>query len=190
MNPDLNAQFRTAKQWRPEAERLRKVLLGCGLTEERKWGHACYTASGKNIVIIQRMKACLALMFFKGALLKDSKGVLRKQGDNSRSARRLEFTSVKQVAQLERTIQAYVREAIEVEKAGRKVPKITKLSYADELAERLAKKPALKKAFEALTPGRRREYNLYFSAAKQQKTRVARVDKCVPKILAGKGLRE
>ncbi len=172
-------------------ERLREVLLGCGLTEEIKWGKPCYTASGKNIAIIQRMNDFLALMFFKGSLLPDDKGVLKKQGANSRVARRMEFTSVQEVTKRARTIKAYVRQAIDIEEAGLKVPKVTKkLVYVDELRDRISRDPALKAAFKALTPGRQREYNFYFSGAKQPKTRAARVEKLVPKILAGKGLRD
>ncbi len=190
VDPKSSAFFDRAKRWHPEGKRLRRVLLECNLTEELKWGKPCYTAQGKNIAIIQPMKDFLALMFFKGALLKDSKGVLQKQGENTQSALRVQFTSVEQVARLERTVKALVREAIDVEKAGLAVPKRKTLIYVDELVERLARDPVLKKAFEGLTPGRRREYNLYFSAAKQAKTREARVDKVTPKILAGKGFRE
>lgn len=190
MSAKLDASFSKATRWRAEGERLREVLLACGLGEELKWGKPCYTAEGKNIAIIQRMKSFLALMFFKGALLDDKKGVLREQGANSRSARRLEFTSVEQVTKLERTIKALVRQAVEVAKAGLEVPKASALVLVDELAARLRSDPALASAFEGLTPGRRREYNLYVSAAKQAKTRESRVDKCVPKILAGRGFRE
>ncbi len=136
------------------------------------------------------MNGFLALMFFKGALLEDSKGVLQKQGHNSRSARRMQFTSVQDVQKLERPLRAFVRQAIKVERAGLKVPKGKAEAYAEELSERLARDPALKSAFEALTPGRRREYNLHISSAKQSKTRAARVEKYVPKILAGKGFRD
>lgn len=190
MNPELDEAFRDATLWRVEAEKLREVLLGCGLTEEKKWGKPCYCHEGRNIAIIQRMKGFLALMFFRGEMLEDPGGVLRRQGENSESARRIEITHVSQLTKLKRTIQELVRQAILVNDTGVKAPKRAPLVYVDELAQRLAADRRLKAAFETLTPGRRREYNLYFSSAKQATTRAARVDKCVPKILSGKGFRE
>lgn len=190
MNPELNASFGKATKWRAEAVKLREVLLDCGLDEELKWRKPCYTFEGKNIAIIQRMNDFLALMFFKGALLKDPKGVLKKQGENSQSARRLEFTSAAQITKLEKALKAYVREAIQVEKAGVKVERKTALTFPAELERKLARDRKFKAAFQALTPGRQRGYNLYFSAPKQSKTREARIEKCAARILEGKGLHD
>ena len=190
VNPKLNARFNGAKRWRDEGLKLREVLLDCGLCEEFKWGKPCYTDEGANIVIIQRMREFLALMFFKGALLKDPKGVLKQQGPNTHGALRMQFQSVAEVEKLKATIKRYVREAIKAERAGLSVPKSPPKPNVDELAARLAKDKALKTAFEALTPGRQREYNIYFSGAKQAKTRAARVERYAPKILDGKGFRD
>lgn len=176
-------------KWSNEIAQLRPILLSRGLTEEIKWGKPCYSHEGRNVVILQEMKDFLALMFFKGALLSDPKRVLEDQGPNSRSARRIRFTSVGDVDRLADTVKAYIDEAIAVEKAGLKVEPAPELVLVEELQERLDRDPALKAAFEALTPGRQREYNLYFAGAKQATTRRARVDKSVDKILAGKGLR-
>ncbi len=176
--------------WPEEIAGLRPILLGRGLTEEIKWRKPCYSHEGRNIVILQEMKAFLALMFFKGALLKDPAGVLQDQGPNSRSARRIRFTSVEDVARLADTVEAYIEEAIAVEKAGLKVGPAPELILAAELQCRLDQDPSLKAAFEALTPGRRREYNLYFSGARQAKTREARVERYAPKILDGRGFRD
>ena len=190
MNPKVDACIRRSDMWPEEMAGLRPILLGCGLTEEIKWRKPCYSHEGGNVVILQEMKEFLALMFFKGALLKDPEGVLEEQGPNSRSARRIRFTSVEDVARLAGTVKAYIDEAIEVEEAGLTVGPAPELLLAAELRSRLDQDPALKAAFEALTPGRRREYNLYFSGAKQAKTRAARVEKYVGKILDGKGFRD
>ena len=177
-------------RWQDEARRLRRVLLGCGLTEALKWRKPCYTHEGDNIAIVQPMKNFLALMFFKGALLDDPKGLLQSQGENTRSALRLCFTSPSEVTKLRADIQGFVRKAIEVEAAGLKVAKPKRLVLAAELQARLDGDPKLRAAFEALTPGRQRGYNLHISGAKQSKTRAARVEKQVARILAGKGLRD
>ena len=190
MNPKVDACIRRSDMWPEEMAGLRPILLGCGLTEKIKWRNPCYSHEGKNIVILQEMKEFLALMFFKGVLLKDPEGVLEEQGPNSRSARRIPFTSVEDVARLAGTVKAYIDEAIEVEKAGLKVGPAPELLLVPELQGPLDKDPSLKAAFEALTPGRRREYNLYFSGAKQEKTRAARVERYVQKILDGKGFRD
>ena len=190
MNPEVDAYISRSRQWPEEMACLRPILLGCGLTEEIKWRKPCYSHKGGNVVILQEMKEFLALMFFKGALLKDPEGVLEEQGPNSRSARRIRFTSVEDVARLAGTVKAYVDEAVDVEEAGRKVGPAPEPLLAAELQSRLDQNPALKAAFEALTPGRRREYNLYFSGARQAKTRAARVEKYVWKILDGKGFRD
>ncbi len=176
--------------WPEEMTDLRSVLLDCGLTEEIKWGKPCYSDEGRNIAILQEMKEFLALMFFKGALLGDSEGVLEAQGPNSRSARRIRFTSVDDVARLTEAVRTYVAEAIDLERAGVEVGPAPELVPVEELQNRLDQDPAFKAAFEALTPGRRREYNLYFSDAKKAKTRDARVEKCAPRISKGKGLRD
>lgn len=189
-NPDVDTSFRNAKLWLEEADNLREILLRCGLTEDLKWGKPCYAFDGKNICIIQRMKDFLALMFFKGALLKDPDGVLEAQGPNSRVGYRIRFISVQDVANKAKSVKACVREAIEVEKAGLKVEKRTDLECPEELIARFDEDPDFKAAFDDLTPGRRRGYVLHFSAAKQSKTRSARIEKYRSKILSGKGLHD
>ncbi|KAA3637367.1 MAG: hypothetical protein DWP92_07945 [Armatimonadetes bacterium] len=169
---------------------LRPILLGAGLIEEIKWGKPCYSHDGANIVILQEMKDFLSLMFFKGALLKDPAGVLKEQGPNTRHARRIEFTSVDDVARLAGTVEAYIEEAVVVEEAGLELGPAPELILADELKARLDRDPKLKAAFESLTPGRQREYNLFISGAKQATTREARIDKYTKAILSGKGLRD
>lgn len=190
MNPKVDAYIARSATWPAEMTELRSVLLGCGLDEELKWGKPCYVHEGSNIAIVQEMKGFLALMFFKGALLPDAAGVLEDQGPNSRSARRMRFTSVDDVGRLAGAVTECVQEAIAAEEAGLDVGPPPELVLAEELQQRLDGDPALKAAFEALTPGRRREYNLHVSDAKQASTRAARVEKHVPKILAGKGLRD
>ena len=190
MNPEVDAYVRESTTWPEEIARLRPILLSCGLAEDIKWGKPCYSRDGSNIVIIQEMKEFLALMFFKGALLKDPAGVLEEQGPNSRSARRIEFTSVDDVSRLAGTVSAYIAEAIDVEAEGLEVGPAPELVPVEELQLRLDRDPAFEVAFEALTPGRRREYNLYFSGAKQATTREARIEKYAQKILDGKGLRD
>lgn len=190
MNPKVDAYIRRSEKWPEEMSALRPILLGGGLAEDIKWGKPCYSHDGKNILILQEMSPFLSLMFFKGALLSDPEGVLEEQGPNSRSARRIRFTSVEDVVRLAGTVEAYVGEAIAVEEAGLSVGPAPELALVKELTTRLEQDPALKAAFEALTPGRQREYNLYFSGAKQAKTRLARVDKHVQRILDGKGFRD
>ncbi len=190
LNPEVDAYVARSDRWPEEMTELRPILLSCGLTEEIKWAKPCYRHEGRNIVILQEMKDFLALMFFKGALLKDPEGALEAQGPNSRSARRLRFTSVEDVARLTDTVTAYIAEAIDVEDAGLEVGPAPEVVVVEELQHRLDQDPELMAAFEALTPGRRREYNLYFSDAKQAKTRQARVDKYARKILDGKGFRD
>ena len=189
-NPKVDAYLARAQLWPTEAAALRRVLLETGLTEEFKWGKPCYSHDGRNIAIIQEMKGFLALMFFKGALLRGADRVLEAQGPNSRSARRIRFTSVAQVEALSRTIAALVDEAIDVEGAGSTPEPPPDLVLVDELERRLELDPPLRSAFEALTPGRRREYNLHIGDAKKPETREARIDRCIPRILAGKGLRD
>lgn len=191
-NPQVDRYVSKTEKWRAETEKLRKIALACGLTEELKWGKPCYTFQESNVVIIQDFKEYCALMFFKGALLRDPKGILVKIGENTQAARQVRFTHVREIGAMESTLKAYIREAIEAEKAGLKVEfkASTALKFPEEFQTRLDESPALKKAFDALTPGRRRAYNLYFSAPKQSKTRAARVEKCIPQILEGQGLNE
>ena len=190
MNPQVLAYIKRSEKWPDVMTALRPILLGLGLTEEIKWGKPCYSHKGRNIVILQEMKEFLALMFFKGALLSDREGVLEEQGPNSRSARRIRYTSVEDVARLADTIRVYIEEAVDIEEAGLEVGPAPELVFAAELQNRLDQDPAFKAAFDSLTPGRQREYNLHFSEAKQAKTRAARVEKYAPKILDGKGLRD
>ena len=190
MNPKVDFFFDKAGQWQKEYEQLRTIILDCGLTEELKWGVPCYTYGGKNIVLIHGFKEYCAILFMKGALLNDAKGILIQQTENVQSARQVRFTSVKEITKLKAMIKAYVHEAIEVEKAGLKVTlkKTAEYTIPEEFQSKLDKSAALKKAFKALTPGRQRAYIFYFSAAKQPKTREARVEKYVQQILDGKGL--
>jgi uncharacterized protein YdeI (YjbR/CyaY-like superfamily) len=190
MNPEVDAYIERSDKWPNESRAIRPILLSCGLTEDIKWGKPCYSADGKNILILQEFKDFLALLFFKGALLNDVAGVLEAQGPNSRSALRVRFTSVDDVARLATTIKAYVAEAIDIEGAGIEVGPAPDLVLVDELQRRLDQDPALRAAFDALTPGRRREYNLHFTDAKQSETRAARVEKYTQKILDGKGFRD
>jgi uncharacterized protein YdeI (YjbR/CyaY-like superfamily) len=190
MNPKVDFYFTKAKIWQHEIEKLRTLVLDCGLDEELKWGCPCYTYHGNNIVLIHVFKNYCALLFFKGALLHDANGILIQQTKNVQSARQIRFTSLQEIVKLKTIIKTYIFEAIEVEKAGLKVvlKKTTEYPMPDELKNKLAKMPALKTAFNALTPGRQRGYIFYFSQAKQAKTREARIEKCVPLILSGKGL--
>lgn len=190
VNPKVDAYIARSQRWPQEMAALRPILLGCGLSEEIKWAKPCYSHEAKNIAILQEMKEFLALMFFKGALLENSAGALEEQGPNSRSARRIRFTSVQDVERLADTVKACVLEAIDVEEAGLELGPAPKLALVEELQHRLGRDPAFKAAFEALTPGRQREYNLHFSDAKQASTREARIEKHAARILAGKGLRD
>lgn len=190
MNPEVDAYIERSERWPAEMRELRAVLTDCGLTESIKWAKPCYSHEGANIAILQEMKEFLALMFFKGALIDDPNGLLESQGPNSRSARRLRFTSVDDVTRLAGTVRMLVDEAIDVERAGLEVGPPPELVLVDELQQRLDGDPALAAAFAALTPGRQREYHLHISGAKQATTREARIDKYVDKILAGKGFRD
>jgi len=192
MNPKVDFFFTKATQWQGEYEQLRKVVLDCGLTEDLKWGCPCYAYDNRHIVLIHGFKEYCALLLFKGAVLKDSKGILIQQTKNVQAARQIRFTSIQEIKKLAPTLKAYIYEAIEVEKAGVKVPlkKTAEFDMPEEFQKVLDKKPAVKKAFHALTPGRQRGYLLYFSAAKQAKTRESRIEKSIPDILAGKGLND
>ena len=189
-NPKVDFFFNKAGQWQEAYEALRPIILDCGLTEELKWGKPCYTIEGGNVLLIHGFKEYCAILFHKGALLKDPKGILVQQTENVQAARQIRFTDVKEITKAKTVLKAYIREAIEVEKAGLKVDfkKSTEFAVAEEFQSQLDGDAALKAAFEALTPGRQRGYLLYFSGAKQVKTRVARVGKCVPRILDGLGL--
>lgn len=192
VNPKVDAFLRAAKQWRKEFEKLRAIILDCGLTEEFKWMHPCYTLAGSNVVLIHGFKEYCALLFMKGALLKDARGILVQQTENVQAARQVRFTDVREIVEMEPVLKAYIQEAIAAEKAGLKVKLKTTSEFKmpDEFRKKLDAVPALKTAFKALTPGRQRGYLLYFSAAKQSETRAARVEKCAPQILKGKGLND
>jgi len=192
MNPRVDGFFKRAKKWRGEFEKLRTVCLHCGLTEELKWGKPCYMFQESNIVLIHGFKDYCALLFFKGALLKDPKDILVQQTENVQAARQIRFTNVRQIVEMEPTLKAYIKEAVEAEKAGLEVSykKTSEFGIPEEFRSRLDESLALKNAFNALTPGRQRGYLLYFSAAKQSKTREARIEKCLQQILNGKGLND
>ena len=192
MNPKTDFYFNKNKQWQEEINKLRMILLDCDLTEDLKWGVPCYSYKKSNIVLIHVFKEYCAVLFFKGVLLKDTKGILIQQTENVQSARQIRFTNIKEVIKLERTIKTYIFEAIEIDKAGLKVPlkKTKEYSIPEEFQIKLKKMPDLKAAFYALTPGRQRGYLLYFSAAKQSKTREARIEKYLKQILNGKGLED
>ncbi len=192
MNPKVDAYLKEAKNWHAELFKLRKVLLGCELTEEFKWNKPCYTFQNGNIAIIIPMKECCALMFCKGALLKDSNAVLTKPGENSQSQRWIKFTNVRQIAAMQALVKSYLEEAIEVERSGLEVKykETADFTMPEELQKALDEDPALKAAFYALTPGRQRGYLIYFAAPKQSKTRQARIEKCMRRIFNGKGYNE
>lgn len=187
---DVDAYLAEADLWPDEITALRPILVGCGLTEEIKWGKPCYTHDGRNIVIVQEMKAFLSLMFFKGTLLDDPAGVLEPQGEHTRSALRMTFRSVADVTSRAGTIEDLVAAAIDVEDAGIVVAPAPEPDLAAELRERIATDPAFRTGFASLTPGRRRDYHLYVAAAKQEATRRRRVDTIAPRVIAGKGLRD
>ncbi|MFJ9382171.1 YdeI family protein [Peribacillus sp. NPDC101481] len=192
MNPKVDEFLGKAKKWKEEYETLRNIVLDCGLTEEFKWMHPCYTFEKKNIVLIHGFKEYCALLFHKGALLKDTHGILIQQTENVQGARQIRFTNLQEIVATETILKAYIHEAIEVEKAGLQVnfKKNEEFIIPDELQNKFDEIPALKTAFEALTPGRQRAYILHFSQPKQSKTRESRVEKCMQNILNGKGLKD
>ncbi|CAH0263539.1 hypothetical protein SRABI84_03430 [Peribacillus simplex] len=192
MNPKVDEFLGKAKKWKEEYETLRNIVLDCDLTEEFKWMHPCYTFEKKNIVLIHGFKEYCALLFHKGALLQDTHGILIQQTENVQGARQIRFTNVQEIVATENILKAYIHEAIEVEKAGLEVnyKDNTEFIIPEELQNKFDEIPALKTAFEALTPGRQRAYILYFSQPKQSKTRESRVEKCMQKILNGKGLKD
>jgi uncharacterized protein YdeI (YjbR/CyaY-like superfamily) len=189
-NPKVDASLDDVETWKTEFEALRAILLQAPLTEELKWGVPCYTFKAKNVVLIHGFKDYCALLFFKGALMADPEGVLVRQTENVQAARQIRFADVRDIKAMDATLKAYVREAVELESSGAKVKLKTTREFGipEEFQKRLDAAPALKSAFEALTPGRQRAYILHFSAPKQTKTREARIDKSTPRILDGKGL--
>jgi uncharacterized protein YdeI (YjbR/CyaY-like superfamily) len=192
MNPKVDFFFSKAKKWQEEFEKLRMIILDCGLTEELKWGVPCYTFQKSNIVLIHGFKEYCAILFIKGALLHDVHGLLIQQTENVQAGRQIRFTNVREIVEMEPILKAYIHEAIEVEKAGLKVnyKKTSEFVIPEEFINKLEEVPGLQDAFDALTPGRQRAYILYFSAPKQSKTRESRIEKCIPQILNGKGLND
>jgi len=188
----VDAYLHKAMKWQQEMSKLRAITLGCGLTEELKWGKPCYTFQDSNIVIMQGFKEYCALLFCKGALLKDPKGILIQQTENVQAARQIRFTNLQQIVKLQTALKSYIKDAIAVEKAGLEVTykKTSEFKVPEELEKKFDEYPRLKAAFEALTPGRQRGYLLYFSGAKQSQTRESRIEKCLPQILKGKGWNE
>jgi uncharacterized protein YdeI (YjbR/CyaY-like superfamily) len=192
MNPKVDKRLRKTKKWQAEIKELRRIVLDCGLTEELKWGWPCYTLQKNNVVLIHGFKEYCALLFFKGVLLKDAKGILIQQTKNVQAARQIRFSSVPEIVKMKPVLKAYIKKAIEVEKAGLKVnyKKTSEFKVPEEFRSKLDEIPALKAAFDALTPGRQRAYLFYFSQPKQSKTRESRVEKCIQQILNGKGLND
>jgi uncharacterized protein YdeI (YjbR/CyaY-like superfamily) len=191
MEPKVDKYLSTTRNWPEVQKKLRTVVLECGLTEELKWGKPCYTHQGKNIVVIQGFKEYCALLFLKGFLLNDPEGILVMTGENTRVGRQIRFTDVREIVRLKAALKAYIYEAIEVEKAGLKGNlKMDPKPIPEEFQKELDAIPALKKAFDTLTPGRQRAYIFYFSAPKLSKTRASRVEKCKKQMLKGKGLND
>ena len=192
MNPKVDFFFNKAGQWQTEFEKLRTIALKTELTEDLKWGCPCYTYEGKNIFLIHGFKEYCALLFFKGALMKDAENILTQQTENVQAARQIRFTNLQQIIDLEDVLNDYIFEAVEIEESGVKVEmkKTYEFNIPEEFAQKLNENPELQKAFEALTPGRQRAYLLYFSSAKQPKTKISRIEKYIPEILNGKGLND
>ena len=193
MNSKLVDDFLdSAKKWKEEMKLMREICLDCGLTEDYKWMHPCYSFQGKNVVLIHGFKEYCALLFHKGVLLKDTNNILIQQTENVQAARQIRFTSLQEITSIKPTIKSYIFEAIEVEKAGLevKMKKTSEFDMPDEFKKALDNNADLKDAFNALTPGRQRGYLLHFSQPKQSKTRESRIEKCIPKIFEGKGLND
>ena len=192
MNPKVDFFFEKASKWQEAYEKLRTIVLDCGLVEELKWGVPCYTVQDNNVVLIHGFKEYCALLFHKGALLKDADGILIQQTENVQAARQIRFSNVLEIIDLEETIKAYIKEAVQVEKAGLKVElkKTAEYTVPEEFQSVLDDNPNIKSAFDALTPGRQRGYLLHFSQPKQAKTRESRIEKCISQILDGKGLKD
>jgi len=190
MNPDVDEILRAEQKWQAEFRKLREILLGCSLTEEVKWGQPCYTLDGNNVVLMHGFKEYCALLFMKGALLNDDKGLLIQQTEQVQASRQIRFTLVEEIVRMEQDVKAYVQDAIRIEKSGLKVElkKTSDFTLPEELQKALRDDPALNEAFHALTPGRQRAYILHVSQAKQSKTRDARIEKNIPRILDGLGL--
>ena len=192
MNPKVDTYLRKIDKWQEEMHLLREIILDCELIEELKWGEPCYTFKAKNVILIHGFKKYVAIMFFKGALLSDEKNVLIQQTENTQATRQIRFLDIEEIKKMKPLIINYIKEAIEIERAGLKVParENTTLVFPDEFEDKLKENPTLKTAFEALTPGRRKGYHLFFTAAKQTATRVARIEKNISRILSGKGLED
>eukprot|EP01041_Mallomonas_annulata_P026093 gene26093-47302_t len=192
MNPKLDFFFEKATKWQEELVKLREIVLDCGLTEELKWGVPCYTFNKTNVIILGGFKDYCFISFLKGVLLHDSENILQKPGENTQSGRIIPFTDIQKIIGMNQTLKAYIYEAIEVEKAGLKVESNSKteLVFPDELLQKFESNPTFKVAFEALTPGRQRAYNIYFSGAKQSKSRESRIESYVQRILSGKGFND
>lgn len=192
MNPKVDVFLSKQKTWALEMEKLRTIILDCGLNEDFKWYKPCYTLNENNVVLIHGFKNYCALLFFKGALLKDPKGILVQQTENVQAARQIRFNSIQQIKAMQGDVKAYIQQAIAIEKAGLKVElkKNSELTFPEEFVAKFADVPELKSAFDALTPGRQKAYQLFFTAPKQTKTRQARIEKAIPNILKGKGLND
>ncbi len=192
MNPRVDAYLNQAEKWQEEMIKLRSIILDFGLQEDLKWGHPCYSVKKSNVVIIQAFKAYCAIMFFKGVLLQDAHGILTRPGEQTQAGRQIRFIRLQEIYEMESILKDYIQEAIDVEKAGLKVEfkKTSDYPIPGEFQARLDEIPALKTAFEALTPGRQRAYIYHFSQPKQSQTRESRVEKCIPLILSGKGLND
>jgi uncharacterized protein YdeI (YjbR/CyaY-like superfamily) len=192
MNPKLDFFFEKATKWQEELLKLREIVLDCGLAEELKWGQPCYTLNNTNVIMLGGFKDYCFISFLKGVLLHDSENMLQKPGENTQSGRIIPFIDIQTIIDMKQTLKAYIYEAIEVEKAGLKVASNSKgeLVFPDELLQKFESDPTFKVAFEALTPGRQRAYNIYFSGAKQSKSRVSRIESYVQRILSGKGFND
>ncbi|MGB4832657.1 MAG: DUF1801 domain-containing protein [Chitinophagales bacterium] len=192
MEKNIESYFSKPKKWQKEIQEMRAIALDCNLTETFKWGHPCYTLNNNNIVLIHEFKTYCAYLFFKGALIQDEKGLLIQQSENVQAARQIRFTHVDEIIKLKKILKAYIFEAIAIEKAGLKVALKETAAYTipEEFQQVLDKQKKVHKAFYALTPGRQRAYLLHFAAPKQSKTRVARIEKCLPLILSGLGLND
>ncbi|GJI95063.1 hypothetical protein RugamoR57_17810 [Duganella caerulea] len=190
LNSKADAYVDKPGQWQDAFKKLRAIALDCDLTEEFKWGHPCYTLDGQNVVLMHGFKEYCALLFFKGSLMQDPKGILVQQTENVQAGRQIRFTSAEEITKMASTLKSYIREAIKVEKSGAQVEfkKTAEFDMPEEFLNKLEESPALQEAFAGLTPGRQRGYLLHFSSAKQAKTRESRVEKCIPHILKGKGL--